>query len=146
MRTVHLTKAIGMAAGAAAMAIFVAVAAPADPQGVWLSELEVVVTDLGGGRNAQTFWVDRPDGFYVVTIVDTDRRDGDRGDDRDGHSVVEVTMILLPGQTQMITVPGPNVPTPTLRIRRDGDRVELIPSGCESRPAASVSAPVAKHR
>jgi hypothetical protein len=143
MRTVHLTKAIRMAAGAAAMATLVAAAAPAEPQGVWLNELEVVVTDLGGGSNAQTFWVDRPDGFHVVTIVDTIRHDGDRGDGRDGHSAVQVTMMLWPGQTQLITVPGPNLPT--LRIRRDGDRVELISSDCESRPAASASTPVAKH-
>ena len=57
MRIVHLTKAIGTAAGAAAMATLVASAAPAEPQVVWLNEAEVVVTDLGGGSNAQTFWV-----------------------------------------------------------------------------------------
>jgi hypothetical protein len=139
MHTLHLTKAIGMAAGAAAMATLIAAAAPAETHGVWLSELEVVVTDLGGGSNAQTFWVDRPDGFHVVTIVDPVRHDGDR----DGQSAVQVTMTLWPGQTQTIAVPGPNLPT--LRFRRDGDRVELISSDCESRPAASVSASVAKH-
>jgi len=68
-----------------------------------------------------TYWVSGADGFDVITTIDT--RAGEGGD-RGG--IVRVSSRLLPGQSQVISVPAAiGQPQPTLRIRRVADRVEV---------------------
>jgi hypothetical protein len=97
--------------------------------GAWaqnaLQQTEASVTDLGGGASALTYWVDRADGRHVVTTVDTVLSDATgRGEVR--HAIVRFAAILLPGQTQTVSVPTPDKTQPhELRISRSGDRIDL---------------------
>jgi hypothetical protein len=87
-----------------------------------------VVTALGTGASAVTYWVDEPEGFRVVTTIDTAHLGEAGGEDR--HAVVRLSTILRPGQTQVISVPGPiGSPPSEMLIRRLGDRVEVRAAG-----------------
>jgi hypothetical protein len=87
-----------------------------------------VVTALGAGSSAVTYWVDEPEGFRVVTTIDTAHLGEASGEDR--HAVVRLSTILRPGQTQAISVPGPiGSPSSEMLIRRLGDRVEVRAAG-----------------
>ncbi len=136
MRMPTLSNPLMRACGAAALAAMLAAAAPlarngARPEnGVQLREGEVVVTDLGGDSHATTYWVDQPEGYRVVTMVETAPGEASRRAGAQHHSVVQFSMVLWPGQTQTITVPGPSLPT--ISIRRDGDRVQIRSSGCDA--------------
>ena len=80
-----------------------------------------VVTPLGAGSSAVTYWVDRPEGYRVVTTVDTRA-----SDEADRHAVVRTSVVLRPGQTQTISLPGPlGSGSSGLEVRRLGDRVEV---------------------
>ena len=84
-----------------------------------------VVTPLGAGSSAVTYWVDGPEGFRVVTTVDTVQPGG-----ADRHAVVRTSIVLRPGQTQTISLPGPlGSASPGLEVRRLGDRVEVRATG-----------------
>ena len=90
-----------------------------------------VVTPLGAGASALTYWVDEPDGVRVVTTVDT-IQPGEVGRE-DRHAVVRLSTILRPGQTQTISVPGPEGSLPhAVRIRRLADGVEVIRASAET--------------
>ena len=97
--------------------------------GAWaqnaLQQTEASVTDLGGGASALTYWVDRADGRHVVTTIDTVVSDATgRGEDR--HAIVRFAAILLPGQTQTVSVPTLDKTQPhELRISRTDDRIDL---------------------
>ena len=84
-----------------------------------------VVTSLGGGASAVTYWIDEPEGFRVVTTVaavDT----GELGLE-DRRAVVRLSTILRPGQTQTISVPGLEGSSPyAMRIRRLTGGVEVV--------------------
>lgn len=54
------------------------------------AERVAVVTPLGAGASALTYWVDEPDGFRVVTTVDT-IQPGEVGRE-DRHAVVRLSM------------------------------------------------------
>jgi hypothetical protein len=82
---------------------------------------DAVLTPLGDQASALTYWVDEPEGFRVVTTVDT-------SDASERHALVRSSIVLRPGQTQTIQVPGALGETsPTLEIRRLGDRVVVSP-------------------
>lgn len=90
-----------------------------------------VVTPLGAGASALTYWVDEPEGFRVVTTVDT-TQPGELGRE-DRHAVVRLSTILRPGQTQTISVPGPDGSLPhELRLRRLADGIEVLAAGPEA--------------
>jgi hypothetical protein len=84
---------------------------------------ESVVTDLGGNASAITYWVSESDGWRVVTTVDTViGQDGDA----EKHAVVRFSSVLLPGQSELISVPvAIGEREQVLRIRRLGDRIEV---------------------
>jgi hypothetical protein len=88
-----------------------------------VGEVESVVTDLGGNASAITYWVSESDGWHVVTTVDTViGQDGDA----EKHAVVRFSSVLLPGQSQLISVPvAIGEREQVLRIRRLGDRIEV---------------------
>jgi len=89
-----------------------------------LGEGRAAVTELGKGASAITYWVNRPDGWHVVTTVDTVFG---LDSDAESHAVVRFSAVLLPGQCQLISVPGPiGEPQQVLRIRRRGDQIEVL--------------------
>ena len=90
-----------------------------------------VVTVLSVNASAITYWVSASDGWHVVTTVDTVfGLDGDA----EKHAVVRFSAVLLPGQCQLISVPGTiGEPQQVLRIRRRGDHIEVL-----RLPASSV--------
>ena len=96
-----------------------------------LPEGQGVVTVLSVNASAITYWVSASDGWHVVTTVDTVfGLDGDA----EKHAVVRFSAVLLPGQCQLISVPGPvGEPQQVLRIRRVGDHIEVV-----RLPASSV--------
>ena len=86
-------------------------------------EGQPAVTELSANASAITYWVSESDGWHVVTTVDTViGQDGDA----EKHAVVRFSSVLLPGQSQLISVPfAIGEPQQILRIRRLGDQIEV---------------------
>jgi hypothetical protein len=86
-------------------------------------EGQAVATELSPNASAITYWVSESDGWHVVTTVDTViSRDGDV----EQHAVVRFSSVLLPGQSQLISVPfAIGEQQQVLRIRRLGDQIEV---------------------
>ena len=88
-----------------------------------VKEGHAVVTALGTEASAITYWVSQPNGWQVVTTVGT--TDADSIDTKN-RSVVRFSAVLLPGQSQSISVPvAIGEAQPVLLIRRVGDRIEV---------------------
>lgn len=115
------------AAGLAGMLVVVFATVPSDLKGAQpdnaLREGQAVVTELSANASAITYWVNGSDGWRVVTTVDTVvGQDGDA----EGHAVVRFSSVLLPGQSQLISVPlAIGEQQQILRIRRLGDQIEV---------------------
>jgi hypothetical protein len=121
-----MTK-LAKAAGIAGMLILASTAAAWRPQaaepGGALGEGRAAVTDLGKDASAITYWVNRADGWHVVTTVDL-VFDRDRATER--HAIVRFSAVLQPGQSQQISIPvAIGQPAESLRVRRLGDRIEV---------------------
>jgi hypothetical protein len=112
------------AAGLAGMLVFATVPGlKADQLNNAVREGHAVTTELGGNASAVTYWVARSDGWHVVTTVGTVV---ERNSDADKHAVVRFSSVLLPGQSQLISVPfAIGEQQQVLRIRRLGDRIEV---------------------
>jgi hypothetical protein len=116
------------AAGLAGILVAVfATVTPADLKADQLNsavrEGHAVTTELGANASAVTYWVARSDGWHVVTTVGTVI---ERNSDADKHAVVRFSSVLLPGQSQLISVPfAIGEQQQVLRIRRLGDRIEV---------------------
>ena len=86
-----------------------------------------VTTELGANAAAFTYWVSRSDGWHVVTTVDTVI---EQNGEAETHAVVRFASVLLPGQSQLISVPfAIGERQQVLRIRRLGDQVEVARVG-----------------
>jgi hypothetical protein len=73
-----------------------------------------------GGRDAVLFYTDTPSGYQVVITFAANKPD-------DGTSMRSV-VTLLPGQQSTLSVGGDvNTKPATLTIRRDGDRLVVLP-------------------
>jgi hypothetical protein len=82
-----------------------------------------VTTELSDHASAVTYWVNEDDGWHVITTVDTVI--GQNGDTEE-HAVVRFASVLLPGQSQLISVPfAAGERQQVLRIRRLGDQIEV---------------------
>ena len=82
-----------------------------------LPQLTAITTNLGNNASALTYWVDEADGIHVVTTIDT-VAEGDAAKQQ-RHSVARFSALILPGQSQVISVPGSVGSQPqALRIRR----------------------------
>ena len=93
-------------------------------EGIVARETESVVTPLGDKARALTYWVSQPDGWHVVTTVNSVADDGLP----ENAKVVRFTSVLLPGQSQSISVPvAVGEVQPVLNIRRVADRIEIEP-------------------
>ena len=88
-----------------------------------VAEGQAIRTDLGNDATAVSYWVSQPDGWHVVTTIDSV---GGRDTDAEHHAVTRFSATLMPGQEQVISVPFPiGEPQQSLRIRRIGDRIEV---------------------
>jgi len=86
-----------------------------------------VTTGLGANAAAITYWVSRSDGWHVVTTVDTVI---EQNGDAEKHAVVRFSSVLLPGQSQLISVPfAVGERQQVLCIRRLGDQIEVARVG-----------------
>jgi hypothetical protein len=108
------------------LAVGVTTVAP-QPQAAQLTstvrEGQGVTTELSGNASAITYWVNEADGWHVVTTVDTVM--GQNGDTEE-HAVVRFASVLLPGQSQLVSVPfAVGERQQVLRIRRLGDQIEI---------------------
>lgn len=134
----------GLALAAALVTSIAGSAGAAEPHGA-LPQLAGVTTDLGRNASALTYWVDEADGFHVVTTIDT-IVGGGALPEPDRHAIVRFSALILPGQSQVISVPGlAGSQMQALRIRRlrnrDGladIRVDSIPSPGTSQESSSL--------
>jgi hypothetical protein len=121
------TKAAGLAGILVAVFATVTPELKADQLNNAVRQRQAVTTELGPNASAITYWVSEPDGWHVVTTVDTVI--GQNGD-AEKHAVVRFSSVLLPGQSQLISVPfAIGERRPVLRIRRLGDRIEVAQVG-----------------
>ena len=118
------------AAGLAGILVAVLATVPelkADPSNIAVREGQAVTTELGGNASAITYWVSESDGWHVVTTVDTVI---ERNGDTEKHAIVRFASVLLPGQSQLISVPfAMGERQQVLRIRRLGDQIEVARVG-----------------
>jgi hypothetical protein len=95
----------------------------ADVKAAQVYEGQAVTTELSPNASAVTYWVSGSDGWHVVTTVNSAfSLDGDT----EQHAVVRFSSVLLPGQSQLISVPvAIGEQQQVLRIRRLGDQIEV---------------------
>ena len=97
----------------------------ADQSDKAVREGHAVTTGLSGNASAVTYWVNEPRGWRVVTTVNTT---ASGTADSDNHAIIRFSSSLLPGQSQLISVPAASgQPQPILRIRRLADGLEVVP-------------------
>jgi hypothetical protein len=109
-------------------------AGAAEPHGA-LPQLAGLTTDLGNDASALSYWVDEADGFHVVTTIDT-ILGGAASPGPDQHAIVRFSALILPGQSQVISVPGSaGSQTQALRIRRFRNRGGLADIRVDSIPS-----------
>ena len=122
-----LAKAAGLAGILVAVFATVTPELKADQPNNAVREGHAVTTELGGNAAAVTYWVSKSDGWHVVTTVDTMI---EQNGDAEKHAVVRFSSVLLPGQSQLISVPfAIGERQQVLRIRRLGDQIEVARVG-----------------
>ena len=122
-----LAKAAGLAGILVAVFATVTPELKADQLNSAIRQRQAVTTELGPNASAITYWVSGPDGWHVVTTVDTMI---EQNGDAEKHAVVRFSSVLLPGQSQLISVPfAIGERQQVLRIRRLGDQIEVARVG-----------------
>ena len=122
----NFIKAAGLA-GILVAALATAPGLKADQPNNTVREGHAVTTELGENASAVTYWVSKSDGWHVVTTVDTVI---EQNGDAEKHAVVRFSSVLLPGQSQLISVPfAIGERQQVLRIRRLGDQIEVARVG-----------------
>ncbi len=114
------------------MALAAAKPAPSDPEDDRaVREGQAVMTELDANASAITYWVKQSDGWHVVTTVaSVIGRDADA----EQHAVVRFSSVLLPGQSQLISVPF-------ARPHDCSDDTERVVPSYEEKPSAPRTAP-----
>jgi len=93
------------------------------PKSASVRENQAVVTRLGDGATAVSYWASAADGWHVVTTVDTVVA---ADTETEQHLIVRFSATLQPGQEQLVTVPGAiGTEQQALRIRRVGDNIQM---------------------
>jgi hypothetical protein len=119
----NFIKAAGLAGILVAALATVTPELKADQLDNAVREGHAVTTELAGNAAAVTYWVSKSDGWHVVTTVDTVI---DRNGDAGKHAIARFSSVLLPGQSQLVSVPfAIGERQQVLRIRRLGDRIEV---------------------
>src|SRR5215469_15152126 len=104
------------------VAALATVAHAAEPNAA-VPERQPVVTALSATTSAMTFWVIESDGWRVVTIVDMVILPNS---DTEQHAVVRFSSVLLPGQSQLNSVPLALCERQqVLRISRIEDQIQV---------------------
>jgi hypothetical protein len=120
-------KAAGLAGILVAVFATVSPELKADQLNSAVRQHQAVTTELGPNASAVTYWVSEPDGWHVVTTVDTVI---EQNGDAEKHAVVRFSSVLLPGQSQLISVPfAIGERQQVLRIRRLGDQIVVARVG-----------------
>jgi hypothetical protein len=120
----NFIKAAGLAGILVAVLATVTPELKADQPNKAVREGHAVTTELSGNASAVTYWVSKSDGWHVVTTVDT--ATGWNGD-AEKHAIVRFSSVLLPEQSQSISVPfAIGERQQVLRIRRLGDQIEVV--------------------
>ena len=113
--TVALTLAIGAPATRAGD--------PAAKQYGTIGENQAILTSVGPNTSAVVYWEKQKDAWQVVTTVDVVTAPNSEAEN---HAIVRFAAELLPGQSQLISVPvAIDAQQQVLRIRRVGDRIEV---------------------
>lgn len=123
----RLPQVLLQLAGAAGLAIVLAAAAPAktSAQGGTIQGRQAAVTHLAPSVSAFTYWMNGADG-EVITLVRLSENGLPRAGSDSRDFVLRFTVVLAPGQTQTIAVPGIDWSNPpTIRIRRLGETIEV---------------------
>jgi hypothetical protein len=116
-------KAAGLAGILVAVLATVTPELKADQLNNAVRQRQAVTTELGPNASAITYWVSEPDGWHVVTTVDTVI---EQNGDAEKHAVVRFSSVLLPGQSQLISILfAIGERQQVLRIRRLGDQIEV---------------------
>lgn len=123
-RQEHYIASLAKTAGFAGILVAAfAIVAPAAQPNDAVPERQPVMTELGADASAMTFWVIASDGWRVVTIVDAVIG---RNSDAEKHAIARFSSVLLPGQSQLISVPvARGEQQQLLRISRIGDRIQV---------------------
>jgi len=88
-----------------------------------IRENQAILTAVGPNTSAVVYWEKQRDVWQVVTTVDVVTAPGS---DAETHAVVRFAAELLPGQSQLISVPvAIDAQQQVLRISRVGDRIEV---------------------
>lgn len=78
---------------------------------------------VSADASAISYWISTPEGAEVVTTIDTV---SGRDTDAEHHAITRFSARLLPGQTQLISVPvAIGQEQPVLSIRRVGNQIEM---------------------
>jgi hypothetical protein len=113
--TVALTLAIGTPAARADD--------PAAKQYGTIGENQAILTAVGPNTSAVVYWEKQNEVWQVVTTVDVVTAPDSEAET---HAVVRFAAELLPGQSQLISVPvAIDAQQQVLRISRVGDRIEV---------------------
>jgi hypothetical protein len=119
----RLMKAAGAAGLLVAATMIASLPLRATQLDTMVRENQGVVTQLGANTTAISYWISAPDGWHVITTVNTVI-----GEDTEAeqHAIVRFAATLAPGQTQLISVPVASGERPqVLRIRRVRDAIEM---------------------
>jgi len=138
-RAKHLPKAAIQLSGTAVIAIVLAAAAPSkagSPLGT-IQGTNAAVTHLAQGVGAFTYWLNGPDG-EVITLLRLPQTAAAESGAKDRGFVLRFSVVLAPGQTQTISVPGIDWGNPpTIHIRRLGQTIEVTSSNADESQAVS---------
>lgn len=120
--------------GAGVIAIVLMAAAPsgASRSGGTVQGTDAAATRLAPGIGAFTYWLHGPGG-EVVTLVRVPRTNSADAGTKDRGLVLRFSVVLVPGQTQTLSVPGIDWGNPpTIRIKRVGDTIEVTSSNTDA--------------
>jgi hypothetical protein len=125
-----MTRFISATALACTVALTLAIGAPAtradDPaakQYGTIREDQAILTTVGPNTSAVVYWEKQKEAWQVVTTVDVAIAPNSEAET---HAVVRFAAELLPGQSQLISVPvATGAQQQVLRISRVGDRIEV---------------------
>ena len=88
-----------------------------------IRENQAILTAVGPNTSAMVYWEKQKEVWQVVTTVDVVTAPDS---DAETHAVVRFAVGLLPGQSQLVSVPvAICAEQQVLRIRRVGDRIEV---------------------
>src|SRR5262249_32314791 len=118
-----IIKPVGMAGILVSALLSVLSPAGADEISKALPEGQAVTTELSTDASAISYWVSTPEGPQVVTTIDIV---SGRDTDAEHHAIARFSTRLVPGQTQLISVPvAVGQEQPALSIRRVEGRIEV---------------------